>query len=72
MVRHFTMAVIANKNDISILKTGGFKLKLDSGLAPGGIEYVTKFTRVFREIQAVDFGDNKLDADQLEKFGNTL
>ena len=44
------MSVISDKKNIGILNRGGFKLKLDSGLAPGGIEYVTKFTRVFHEI----------------------
>ena len=38
----------------------------------GGIGFITKFTRVFRKIQQVDFGERALDQDQLAEFSEQL
>ena len=38
----------------------------------GGISFITKFTRVFRQIKQIDFGKKKLVAEEMEKFGDVL
>lgn len=38
----------------------------------GSIEFITKFTRVFKKINSVDFGDNKLHDQDLTQFSEEL
>lgn len=38
----------------------------------GGIAFITKFTRVFRSIKEIDFGQKKLGAEDMEEFGDVL
>ena len=53
-------------------KKEGFKINMNRIRLDDGIAFVTKFTHVFRKIQSIDFGDNKLEAEDVEEFGQTL
>lgn len=59
-------------NDLDQIK-GGFKLDLGaSNLNELGIEFVIKFSRVFKTINEVNFGKQKMKASAVEKFGEQL
>ena len=53
-------------------KNGRFNLKMGQCDLSGGIGFITKFTRVFRSIKEIDFGQKKLEAEDMEKFGDVL
>lgn len=53
---------------------GGFKLSLcNNNLSELGIAFVTKFTRIFRTINEIDFGKNKnMGEVEIAQFGAEL
>ena len=36
------------------------------------MSFMTKFIRVFPKVKAIDFGENKFQQDEMEKFGEQL
>ena len=44
-------------------ETGGFEIKMGQCNLSGGIDFITKFTRVFRRIKTIDFGEAALQKD---------
>ena len=55
-------------NDLFITEKfhkNGFDLQMGKCDLSGGIGFVTKFTRVFRSIKEIDFGQQKLDQEQM-------
>ena len=55
-----------------IKSSEGFQVNMNNVNLKEGIGFVNKFTQVFRKIRSIDFGDNKLQHDQVEELGKTL
>ena len=65
----------SSANDLFITEKfhkNGFDLQMGKCDLSGGIGFITKFTRVFRSIKEIDFGQQKLDQDQMQDFGDAL
>jgi len=52
--------------------TGGFVLSMKDIKMEQGMDFITKFTRVFKKINTIDFGDNKLEKGQFQAFSQEL
>ena len=51
---------------------GGLTIDMNKIKLEEGISFITKFTKVFRRIETIDFGENKLDNTQVKSFGDML
>jgi hypothetical protein len=61
-----------NLNVAQLGKQGGFNLSMAGFNLKDGIGFITKFTKVFSEIKAIDFGNNELAGEDLNEFNETL